>query len=273
MIMEWIRGLAPLEEPIGFLWLLDIMAAAFLFWRRKWICAFFLVIIAMVSSIMGNESISRHLIGSLERPYARARFDNLPVADAVVALGGGHHPSAYDLFGFNLNAGANRSLTALELVRQRKGKAIVLGGGTLFSDGRQLETSTLLKAWLLAWGLPDAPVFYLENCTNTRDEALRVSNLAKKQGWQHILLVTSAFHMRRAEAVFSNAGVPVTPVACDFRALGIPKSGFISGPVPRLESLDLFGLYLHEELGWLLYRWYGWIGGGASKSSAKPTTP
>jgi uncharacterized SAM-binding protein YcdF (DUF218 family) len=65
--------------------------------------------------------------------------------------------------------------------------------------------------------------------------------------------------MRRAEAVFQKQGVDVTPVACDFQVYGVPRTSGFSSPFPRQHRLDLLSLYLHEQIGWWVYRWRGWV--------------
>jgi uncharacterized SAM-binding protein YcdF (DUF218 family) len=96
-------------------------------------------------------------------------------------------------------------------------------------------------------------------CANTHDEALQFRKLKEAEGWQKVLLVTSALHMRRAEAVFRKQGVDVTPVACDFQVHGVLGAPGFPSPFPRQHRLDLLSLYLHEQIGWWVYKWRGWI--------------
>jgi uncharacterized SAM-binding protein YcdF (DUF218 family) len=74
-----------------------------------------------------------------------------------------------------------------------------------------------------------------------------------------VLLVTSAFHMRRAAAVFGSAGIPVVPVPCNF----LTEISLASAPpgigVPRAGNLLKASIWLHEQIGWLMYRQRGWI--------------
>lgn len=81
-----------------------------------------------------------------------------------------------------------------------------------------------------------------------------------------ILLVTSAYHLRRAEAVFRKAGMDVIPVACDFVAgLAELESKPLFNPIPRPGGFDKMQLYMHEVIGWWVYRWRGWVGKGEGK--------
>ena len=258
MVMQLIRYLAPLGQPIGLLWLLTVLTALFLLWRRKWLGSVLVFGLVGFMMVIGGPSLPKRLVASLEQPYARSGFNDLPTADAIVVLGGGHNPSQYDVFGFTLTDAAQRVLTGLELMRLHKGRALVLGGGVYFVNDQKHPRSELLQNWLKAWGLPNAPVFMLGTALDTHEEAGNARELAKEHHWQRLILVTSAFHMKRAEAVFKNAGLSVACVGCDFRAYGVPNEERRCPLIPRLGNIELLDLYLHEEIGWLIYRLHGW---------------
>ena len=177
-------------------------------------------------------------------------------------MGGNERASAYDVYGFAIGQSDERILTAAELVRLGKAKTLVLGGSAEGIPGRPgVPTMALVRNWLVSSGLATTRVTHLGICANTHDEAIEFRRLKDAEGWQRVILVTSALHMRRAEAVFRKQGVDVTPVACDFQVYGVSGgsgSGFPS-PFPRQRRLDLLSLYLHEQIGWWVYKWRGWI--------------
>ena len=258
MLMDFVRWLGPLIEPVGLLWLLQLGAAAWLFWRRQWRASFILGLLAGLGTLLGSTPLPKIAVASLERPYVRSTLADLPSADVIVTLGGGHSYSAHDVFDIELSEAANRILTAVELARQHKAKALVLSGGTQTVDGQARELSTLLEKWITAWALTDLPVYYLHKITNTQAEAQEVRALAQVHGWKRVILVTSAYHMRRAEAVFRASGFEVIPAACDFKSLGRVETDRVWRPFPELWRYGLWGFYLHEEAGWLLYRLKGY---------------
>ncbi len=258
MFTAFLRYFDTLGEPVGFLWLLQVLAAGFLLWRRRWLGAFILLGLASLGTFMGATGIPKLAIASLERPYVRTTLADLTVCDAIVCLGGGHTYSPHDPFGLELRDAGDRIITALELARQHKANALVLSGGTMTVNGKDRELSLLLKNWVTAWGITSVPVYYLEQIKTTWDEARQVQALAKDKGWKQIMLVTSAYHMRRAEAVFKATGLKVVPVACDFKGLDKPERDHVWKPWPELWRYELWGYYVHEELGWLLYRLKGY---------------
>lgn len=261
------------------LWLLMCLLTVVLLFMRRWLGALVLAICTTAFSLIGATSLGESLLGSLERPYIRSNINDAPVCDAVIMLGGIHRLSAYDAFGFDLGNGCDRLVTAVELMRLHKARTLVLSGGVSTVGNEKINPAVLFKKWFASWNIPAGQVVYLPPCRNTWEEALAVKDLARQQKWNRLLLVSSAYHLRRAEAVFKTTGLDVTSVGCDFQVVGTEKGTQFSGPVPRSASIMLLELYLHEELGWWLYRANGWVGdsgstnaSGAGKESSVPKT-
>ena len=174
-------------------------------------------------------------------------------------LGGSSRTSENDLCGFDLQSNGDRVLTALGLMRLNKARALVLGGGTHHAARGRVPEGEVLERWLTNWNLVSAPMFNLGLRADTHDEAVHFQSLAKQHGWRTCLLVTSAWHMKRAEAIFTKLEIQVTPVACDFEVVGIPHRAGNLKLVPGLKGFSLLGLYLHEAVGWVVYRIRGWV--------------
>jgi len=102
------------------------------------------------------------------------------------------------------------------------------------------------------WGLR-FPLEVVGPVRNTHDEALAVAELARKRGWGRVILVTHAWHMRRAAAAFEKAGLNVICVPC---VEGRYDFGTLDGADDRLQAFDI---WLHEEVGYLVYKRKGWI--------------
>jgi uncharacterized SAM-binding protein YcdF (DUF218 family) len=266
MIEGILRFFGTLANPIGFVWL-TLLAGTILCLRKKlWRTAVVGGVLVVGISVAGSR-VSLNLLGSLEKPYFGTSFDKIPEGDAVMMMGGALEFSLNDPMGFNLNSASDRIVTALELVRRGKGKALVLGGGGDPAPG-ELNQTEALNRWLADWKISSVPVHLLGVCANTRDEATKVAELARKQGWKKVVVVTSACHMRRTEAVFRTLGIEVVPAPCDFHKLGTPFRGFYS-PVPSVGHFSNLDVYLHEKIGWLVYRYRGWISSEAAAAVTK----
>ncbi len=245
-------------QPLAALWLVLVAAALWELWRRRWRTALGAALVAAVLSGVGATHWPARLLASLERPYGGVQLAALPAGDAVVMLGGQLTPSANDVFGFELDGAADRVITAVEAVRQHKGRALVLGGGWNPHVPNPGE-GELLRRFVAAWQVVPVPVHVLGPCRDTRDEAERTRQLAETHGWRRVVLVTSAAHMRRAAAVFRRLGLEVVCLACDFEGLAALEAGRPNYLVPGLRGFALLQRYLYEQAGWWVYRWRGWL--------------
>jgi uncharacterized SAM-binding protein YcdF (DUF218 family) len=246
-------------DPLAVLWLGLVGWSLAQLWRRRWRSVFPPLVIAAFLSLTGNPWLGHHLLARLEAPYVRTPGSLPAPADAVVMLGGQLQYSRHDLFAMDLDGACDRILAAADLARRGLGRALVLGGGAQGPPQAHLAESDLLAGWLAAWGLTNTPVLRLGQCLTTRDEAERVSRLAAEQGWKRLILVTSAAHMRRAAAVFRRLGLEVECVACDFQGLASLEATRRVLPFPSARGFAATGLFLHEVIGWCVYRWRGWV--------------
>ncbi|MBI2928626.1 MAG: YdcF family protein [Verrucomicrobia bacterium] len=253
------RFFSLLLDPISVLWLLLLLAAVVHLWKRQFRAALVPAVVAGLLSLTGCTWFSAGLLASLERPYARQTLTDLPAADALVVLGGWSQPSANDAFGLDFQDSVDRLLTAVELMRQGKARALVLAGGGYPVNGQAEAESVRIQQWLAAWRVAPAPIHRLGACRHTRDEAARAKALLDQHGWRRVLLVTSAAHLKRAEAVFKKVGVPVVAVACDFTGLAALETEHRFNPFPRTNDFEALATYLHERVGWWVYRVRGWV--------------
>ena len=255
----------PLAHPLGMFWLLLMVVALYLFKKRQRLGALFFVLMAVLLSLIGGRT-TVYMLGSLEEPYVRKSLAEIPNADAIVLLGGTHEMTKSDLLGFNLNDSADRILMAMELARLQKAPALAIGGGHTHIDGQEfLESGALIK-WMTNLGATNAALYSLPWSRDTHDEALHTAALARTNGWKTILLVTSGFHMKRAEATFRSVGLTVVPVACDFQRTGTPYTAPFN-PFPIRHGMSYLDYYLHEIIGWWVYRWRGWISADAAQAA------
>ena len=255
----------PLAHPLGFFWLLLLLGAVYLLKKRQRLGALLFLLLAMLLSLAGGRT-TVYLLGSLEEPYVRKSIAEIPTADAIILLGGMMEVTRSDLLGFNLNDSADRILMAMELARLGKAPALAIGGGHARIDGQTFTESGVLIQWMNNFGATNAVLYSLATSRDTHDEALHTAALARTNGWKKILLVTSGFHMKRAEATFRTAGLEVVPVACDFQRTGTPYTAPFN-PFPIRQGMTFMHQYLHELVGWWVYRWRGWISADAAKAA------
>ncbi len=135
-----------------------------------------------------------------ERLIVQRPFDK---ADAIVVLGG----SATYL---------ERTRKAAELFKAGVSDRLVLTNDGLQSgwsqpDGQNLYFIERARRELVAQGVPPENIEELSQIVSgTKDEALLIGREAQNRGWRRVLIVTSAYHSRRALWLFelpANTGV------------------------------------------------------------------
>lgn len=259
MLNYLLNQLLGLLAPVGLLWA-SLIVLSVLLWRRgRHRFAAATAVLAAFITIIGSTSVPGRLLGSLERPYARVQPEDLPTADAVVLLGGGVQASRYDVAGAHLSPAGDRLVMAAELMRLSKAPVLLLGGAVGQLDGREVCESEISKGLLTRWGVAAEAMIPLGGNRDTHDEALKVRALAAERGWRHVILVTSANHMRRAVASFRHLGIEVTPAPCNFlTSVGTGELPFRI-VVPGSDGFVKTGMWLHEEIGWLIYWRRGWL--------------
>lgn len=147
----------------------------------------------------------------LRGPLAALTLRDTPVkADAVVVLGGGVQCGTRALESSSLT----RLVTGLKLWRAGYAPVVTVSEQSgLVGEANCPKMSVLEREYIRTLYPVDGPeVLTLRNVTTTRDEAQRVSEYAKKRGWQRVLLVTSPSHSRRAAGLFASYGLNVVSV-------------------------------------------------------------
>ena len=255
--MNWSRVIESLLNPVGLIWAAHCFLAVRFVWRRAWKKAVFCGGAAALLFFVGATNLSMLLLGRMERPYREMDWENAARAEGIVLLGGALTPSPGDIFSYSLSQSSDRILTALELLRRGKGDFLIVGGGKSLLSPMTNE-GDFLKKVTEALGATNR-FYFLDHSRNTYDEAMQVRALCQTNGWTNLLLVSSAYHLPRAAALFRHQGIAVTPAGCDYYGddvFGLADPGNF---VPQAGPLGIFQLYVHEQIGWVYYRWRGWL--------------
>ena len=195
------------------------------------------------------------LLTPLEAAYPAFADEELPTAEAIVVLGGAITGESRFGQGGDINQAADRLWRAATLYQSQKAPLLVLSGGTTLPGG--LPESQLMAEKLSALGLPEAALIQEPESRTTRENAQYTQALLEGQRINHILLVTSASHMRRAYEVFAAQGFIVTAVSTDHQ---IPLLvGPIPGWLPTAERLSRSTRAIHEWVGYQVYSWLGYL--------------
>jgi uncharacterized SAM-binding protein YcdF (DUF218 family) len=109
----------------------------------------------------------------------------------------------------------------------------------------------VLKRYAQLMQVPNDQILVTQQAENTEQEALGAKRLLEPNQ-KNIILVTSAFHMRRAKQLFEQEGFVVFPYPVNFRVEGDALTLMSFLPDPRALYNTHSGL--HEIMGRLYYQ-------------------
>jgi len=182
------------------------------------------------------------LRGHIEADYLPVSITAVVPAQAMVVLGGGIEVPQQAGAQPNLGAAADRMWHAARLYKAGKAPLVVLSGGLAFEDGLLSEAASM-RTFLHDLGVPDNAMVLEEQSANTRQNAQFTTALLRERGLTHIVLVTSALHMRRSVLLFEAQGLKVTPAATDHEYRAYPLWRRL---LPDASALDGSGRAMKE---------------------------
>lgn len=238
-------------------WLMALLAAALLArrtgrWRQRW-----LVAAALLLFVGGNNALLNAATRAWEQPPVP--LSAVAPADAAVLLTGvtlakAPHDRVY------LGQGADRFTHALWLYRAGKVRRIIISGGlaTLAPAPGMVPEAQDLATLLKLAGVPAAAILLEPRSHNTRENALFTKALlGQHPGIKSLVLVTSAFHERRALACFAKVGLHPAAFPADFRRTDSFRT-LTYWVVPSTDVLTRWGSLLHEMVGFGIYKALGY---------------
>ena len=219
--------------------------------RRRWPLPAALSVLTLFSTGWMAQLLWR----SVEAPWQRRSVDSAPDAAAIVVLSGGRHaaPGGDRISEWH---DPDRFLSGVALFKAgRAPRLLFTGGQSPFQPGLSPEGALYLEE-AAAMGVPATAMTSIPPVVSTAEEARAVAALLHRDE-RTVLLVTSAFHMRRAQRLFEREGLTVLPFPVDFKARGHWAGPIWGDPmmwVPTARHLDDSSRALREWIGRLVVR-------------------
>ena len=221
--------------------------------RRRWPIIVALVLLWVASTPVTSNVLMRAVEGWRVRQVTSEARN----ADAIVVLSFGIRDVPGDATSFEFDD-FDRFLGGFDLYKAGKAPRLIFTGGWSAWKPDMPFIGDVLIARARDLGVPASALSTTSKASNTEQEAAGIAELlgvGKSPTAPRILLVTSAYHMSRAEMLFRRAGLEVIPFPVDFQTkLGITPRSFI----PNGDTLKQTDAALHEIYG----RVYYWIVGG-----------
>ena len=205
----------------------------------------FALLLLMLYTLAGNSWFGGWLLGKLEAPYSAPAGDVR--FDAVFVLGGGS--SSRPDGETQLGPAGDRLIVPVKLFREGRTPHLVASGlsVTEMVGSRSLADET--ASFWIDLGIPDAAITRLSSPRTTREEIVEYKKLIAAKGWKNVGLCSSAWHLRRAEAICRAEGVRMVPIPADFLSGPLPWNALYA--VPQARGFQNVQKALWEYLGTL----------------------
>ena len=193
--------------------------------------------------------ISNYLTYLLEKDYRPTDITSIAKADAVVVLSGMVTKVKGDKeFKYEFTGSVDRIFAGIELIKENKAPYLILTRGKVpWSQGK--PEGEFLYDYAIKAGIDKQQIILTENVQNTDQEAKAIKEILTENA--KIILVTSAFHMPRAEKVFKAANINLIPFPVDFQ--NSKSKTTMMDFIPSAGSLFDTSHFVREMIGRLYY--------------------
>jgi uncharacterized SAM-binding protein YcdF (DUF218 family) len=165
---------------------------------------------------------------------------------AIVILSAGRRTYAPEFGGETVDALTLERVRYGAYVARQTNLPILVSGGLGAVSLAELMSRALQTDYAIT------PKWQETESRNTAENAIFSSTILQRSGIRRIILVTHAWHMKRAVAAFSANGLTVTPAPTAFY-LPVAR-GFWSAITPNLSTLRMSGYGIHETVGYIWYK-------------------
>ena len=165
--------------------------------------------------ILSTPIFSNNFFKLVEGSEYRKLISNIDSADAIVVLSGMLEINEVGDSTFVEWGDPDRFFGGIALFKAGKAKKLIFTGGKMPWDKARKTEGEVLKEYAISSGIPSEKIFVTKDVENTADEAVAVKELISQS--KRIILVTSAYHMYRAQRLFEKQGFVVIPYKVDYK--------------------------------------------------------
>ena len=206
-------------QPLTLALITTILAVLALLLGRRRLAGLLSLFAGMILFVVLFTSIGAWSLQTLEARHPRPELTTPPAC--MIVLGG-----AFDLEvtagrgGMEMNQAADRLIEAARLARLYPQSKILVSGGDGSFSGDYKGDADLAPAYFEAMGVDPSRIIRETASRNTAENVDQTKALLAENALADCLLITSAYHMPRARALFDQAGVATVPWSADYRSSG-----------------------------------------------------
>ncbi|RZB33771.1 MAG: hypothetical protein SRB2_03701 [Desulfobacteraceae bacterium Eth-SRB2] len=204
--------LKPFLLPPGIFIILIIFTGAWILHKKNWKAGIMTLLFGGFAWALSISPVSDAMIRSLESEYGISKKIQ---GDVIILLGHGVFDEAPDLTGQGAPSGIylTRIVTAVRL--QKRLNIPIIVSGTEVSEDKVIK-GHIVKRFLLDLGVPADKIITEDKSRDTFENAKFTQKICARLGFTSPIMVTSAYHLKRAIMSFEKAGIEVLPFPAGF---------------------------------------------------------
>lgn len=243
------KVITPFILPPGLFVLIFLTGGIVLIFQKRRKSGAVTIAVGIIMWVMSIAPVADLLFTGLTRDIKMKGFH--PGGDVIVLLGGGVDDRLTDLSGLPgilPESMIERTVTVVRLYRRLNVPVIVSGGKPL---GRKVAESEVTRRYLQDLGVPGDAIIEENSSRDTFENAREVLGICKRFGFQKPILVTSDYHLKRAQWAFQKVGLKCVPFANGLSSRerhSYSWEHYLPGSFKRVSQ------YLHEYIGLLYYQ-------------------
>lgn len=204
----------------------------------------------LILYLSSTSLVSGFLIEKLEMYPALAAKDlRQHKAGAIVILASEREKDAKEYGGDSVGINTLLRIRYGAFLQRKTGLPILVTGGLVLDEDGKSLAQTMAES--LAEDFHAGEIWLEDKSRTTAENAFLSKKLLSQKQVGRVFLVTQAWHMPRAVAIFEKAGLNVIPAPTAFKS-GQPFE--VSGFLPNANSINTTRSALHEMLGLLWYK-------------------
>ena len=203
--------------------------------------------------ILLYKPLPEFLVKSLEDQYVYNESVFLGL-EGIIVLGGSTESGkiAEERNDISFGSSSERVFKCLEFLQQKPRGIVIFTGlsGRLFHKG--LSEAEITEKLIKALKIDSRNILFEKRSRNTFENAFYTGEIINEHQIKQWGIVTSASHMRRAIATFEKQHPEIVfePIPVDFQT----ANSIYWGPGNIQESVDLWRVYIHETVGYWVYK-------------------
>ena len=205
---------------------------------------------SLIFYFISTPIFSNLIMKKVEGEYYYRSINEIEQADAIVILSGMMRINEFEDDYIVEWGDIDRFFKGIRLYDLNKSNLIIFTGGNNPYNKTKISEGKVLENFAIKYGVKKEDIVITKDVLNTSDEARAVHDLIGNK--KTIILVTSAFHMKRAKSLFERQKINVIPYKVDYKTPPSLEFNFIDF-LPSSQGLRKTEIAFREIIGRLYY--------------------